>query len=39
MGSQNPNLGPKKHISMIAVIVFIADYIFFGGHFGNMQIS
>ena len=29
MGSQNPNLGPKKHISMIAVIVFIADYFFF----------
>ena len=28
MGSQNPNLGPKKHISMIAVILFIADYIF-----------
>ena len=27
-GSQNPNLGPKKHISMIAVIVFIADYFF-----------
>ena len=39
MGSQNPNLGPKKHISMIAVIVFIADYFFFGGYFGNMQIS
>ena len=28
MGSQNPNLGPKKHISMIAVTVFIADYFF-----------
>ena len=39
MGFQNPNLGPKKHLSMIAVIVFIADYFFFGGHFGNMQIS
>ena len=39
MGSQNRNLGQKKHISMIAVIVFIADYFFFSGHFGNMQIS
>ena len=28
MGFQNPNVGPKKHISMIAVIVFIADYFF-----------
>ena len=29
MGWQNPNLEPKKHISMIAVTVFIADYSFF----------
>ena len=28
MGFQNPNLGQKKHISMIAVIVFTADYFF-----------
>ena len=28
MWFKNPNLGPKKHISMIAVIVFIADYFF-----------
>ena len=28
MGFQNPNVGPKKHLSMIAVIVFIADYFF-----------
>ena len=28
MGFQNPNLGAKKHISMIAVFVFIADYFF-----------
>ena len=28
MGSQNPTLGPNEHISMIAVIVFIADYFF-----------
>ena len=29
----------KKHISRIAGTVFIADYFFFGDHFGNMQIS
>ena len=32
MGFQNPN-GPKKHISMIAVIVFIADYVFLAAIF------
>ena len=39
MGSQNPSLGQKKNISRIAGTVLIADYFFFGGHFGNMQIS
>ena len=34
-----PELRAKKHISMIAVTVFIADYFFFGVHFGNMQIN
>ena len=33
-----PKLVAKNHISKIAGTVFIADY-FFGGHFGNMQIS
>ena len=28
MGSQNLNLGPKNHISMIAVTVLIADDFF-----------
>ena len=28
MGSQNPNLGLKKHIFRIAGTVFIADYFF-----------
>ena len=34
-----PEIRAKKHISRIAGNVLIADYFFFGGHFGNMQIS
>ena len=37
-GISKPELRAKKHISRIAGTVFIADY-FFGGYFGNMQIS
>ena len=37
-GISKTELGAKKHISKIAWTVYIADY-FFGGHFGNMQIS
>ena len=38
-GISKPELRAKKHISRIAGTVLIADYFFFGGHFGNMQIS
>ena len=38
-GFSKPELRAKKNISRIAGTVLIADYFFFGGHFGNMQIS
>ena len=38
-GISKPELRAKKHICRIAGNVLIADYFFFGGHFGNMQIS
>ena len=38
-GISKPELRAKKHISRIAGAVLIDDYFFFGGHFGNMQIS
>ena len=37
-GISKPKSRAKQHISRITGIVLIADY-FFGGHFGNMQIS
>ena len=37
-GISKPELRAKKHISRIVGTVFIADF-FFGGYFGNMQIS
>ena len=38
-GITKPEFRAKKHISRIAGTVLIADYFFFGGYFGNMQIS
>ena len=38
-GFSKPELRAKKNISRIAGTVLIANYFFFGGHFGNMQIS
>ena len=38
-GISKPDFRAKKHIYRIAGTVLIADYFFFGGHFGNMQIS
>ena len=38
-GISKAELRAKKHISRIAGTVLIADYFFFGSHFGNKQIS
>ena len=38
-GISKPELRAQKHIPRIVGTVLIADYFFFGGPFGNMQIS